>query len=222
MNNTNPSITLSAPVKLMDTDTCKITVEKLLTANIDLSEPVQLHQHTAKAGGMVFICVPASHMLSLDLDDCTIKAIHSILDGYRYTIVFGNYDQALAYLSKHYGFDQAYEIIITTAAASPCSSAIVIPENLPTPPRLTRRLLSTTAFSPYGVIHMSKKQPIRVFLEQEIHSRYLIQAGTHGLTPSALAERLIESGLSQLERGDKAPLTPSVGSASPAPHSKEA
>ncbi|WP_447043562.1 hypothetical protein [Vreelandella sp. H-I2] len=69
---------------------------------------------------------------------------------------------------------------------------------------------------------MSKKQPIRVFLDQEIHSRYLIQAGTNGLTPSALGEHLIQYGLTQLESGQKAPLKAPAGDASPAPHGNEA
>ncbi|QJQ96266.1 MULTISPECIES: hypothetical protein [Halomonadaceae] len=51
-----------------------------------------------------------------------------------------------------------------------------------------------------------KKQPIRVFLEQDTHSRYLIQAGTHGLTPSALGERLLQAGLARLEAGDTSAL----------------
>lgn len=68
---------------------------------------------------------------------------------------------------------------------------------------------------------MSKKQPIRVFLDQEIHSRYLIQAGTHGLTPSALGERLIQNGITQLEGGDKAPLEAPGGDVPPAPTTTE-
>lgn len=52
----------------------------------------------------------------------------------------------------------------------------------------------------------TKKSPVRVFLFQPIHSRLLIQAGTHGLTPSSLGERLILDGLSRLERGDLASL----------------
>lgn len=50
----------------------------------------------------------------------------------------------------------------------------------------------------------SKKQPVRVFLEQEDHSRFLIQAGTHQLTPSALGELIMQDGLQRLERGDLA------------------
>lgn len=68
---------------------------------------------------------------------------------------------------------------------------------------------------------MSKKQPVRVFLDQEIHSRYLIQAGTHGLTPSALGEKLLHHGLAQLERGDTSALT-AADAVSPAPNGKEA
>lgn len=68
---------------------------------------------------------------------------------------------------------------------------------------------------------MSKKQPIRVFLNQEIHSRYLIQAGTNGLTPSALGEHLIQYGITQLERGDKAPLKAPDGDVSAAPTTTE-
>lgn len=68
---------------------------------------------------------------------------------------------------------------------------------------------------------MSKKQPIRVFLNQEIHSRYLIQAGTNGLTPSALGEHLIQYGITQLERGDKAPLKATDGDVSAAPTTTE-
>ncbi|WP_251978744.1 hypothetical protein [Salinicola avicenniae] len=59
----------------------------------------------------------------------------------------------------------------------------------------------------------TKKQPVRVFLEQADHSRFLVQAGTHQLTPSALGERLMQYGLSLLERGDLSPLD---GSPSPA------
>lgn len=51
-----------------------------------------------------------------------------------------------------------------------------------------------------------KKQPIRVFLGQEDHSSFLIQAGTHSLTPSALGELLMQDGLQRLERGDLSPL----------------
>jgi len=52
----------------------------------------------------------------------------------------------------------------------------------------------------------TRKQPVRVFLEQTDHSRFLVQAGTHQLTPSALGERLMQHGLSQLERGDLTPI----------------
>ncbi|WP_136066426.1 hypothetical protein [Modicisalibacter radicis] len=51
-----------------------------------------------------------------------------------------------------------------------------------------------------------KKQPVRVFLEQDDHSRFLVQAGTHRLTPSALGELLMQNGLERLERGDLSPL----------------
>ena len=47
-----------------------------------------------------------------------------------------------------------------------------------------------------------KKQPVRVFLESRDHSRFLIQAGTHALTPSALGELIMQDGLERLERGD--------------------
>jgi hypothetical protein len=59
----------------------------------------------------------------------------------------------------------------------------------------------------------AKKQPVRVFLDQTDHSRFLVQAGTHRLTPSALGERLMQYGLAQLERGD---LTPLEGATTPA------
>jgi hypothetical protein len=71
-------------------------------------------------------------------------------------------------------------------------------------------------------MHMAKKQPIRVFLDPDTHSRHLIQAGTHGLTSSGLSERLIEYGLAQLESGNTAPLDALSRAASPAPHSNEA
>jgi hypothetical protein len=71
-------------------------------------------------------------------------------------------------------------------------------------------------------MHMAKKQPIRVFLDPDTHSRHLIQAGTNGLTSSGLSERLIEYGLAQLENGNKAPLESLSRAASPAPHCNEA
>lgn len=52
----------------------------------------------------------------------------------------------------------------------------------------------------------TKKIPIRVFIDQDTYSRYLIQAGTHSLTSSALGERLIDDGLRRLEAGDTGPL----------------
>ncbi|MGM0784629.1 MAG: hypothetical protein ACQEUM_10985 [Pseudomonadota bacterium] len=51
-----------------------------------------------------------------------------------------------------------------------------------------------------------KKQPIRVFLDPTDYSRYLVQAGTHQVTPSGLGELLISDGLARLERGDYAAL----------------
>ncbi|MFC3282848.1 hypothetical protein [Litchfieldella rifensis] len=47
-----------------------------------------------------------------------------------------------------------------------------------------------------------KKRPVRVFLDEQHHSRFLIQAGTHLLTPSALGELIMHDGLDRLERGD--------------------
>ena len=55
---------------------------------------------------------------------------------------------------------------------------------------------------------MPKKSPIRVFLYQPTHSRLLIQAGTHELTPSMLSERLIMDGIKRLERGDLSAIEP--------------
>lgn len=52
----------------------------------------------------------------------------------------------------------------------------------------------------------TKKQPVRVFLDQSDQSRFLVQAGTNRLTPSALGERLMQYGLSLLESGDRSPL----------------
>lgn len=63
----------------------------------------------------------------------------------------------------------------------------------------------------------AKKQPVRVFLEQTDHSRFLVQAGTHQLTPSALGERLMQHGLTLLERGDLSPLEGSPSPARPEP-----
>lgn len=217
-----PLATLAAPCTLLDTDGLTIATQKLLFDGESVSDGVILHHHNATAGGFFFINVPAAHMLALDLDDSTILRMSVHDHGERYSIVFKHYHQALAYLAKHYGLAQATDRAPSTADASPCSSVIVVPAQLSTPPRLTRRPLSTTAFSPFGVMHMSKKQPIRVFLDQEIHSRYLIQAGTNGLTPSALGEHLIQYGLTQLENGQKAPLNAPAGDASPAPHGTEA
>lgn len=62
-----------------------------------------------------------------------------------------------------------------------------------------------------------KKQPVRVFLEQGDHSRFLVQAGTHRLTPSALGELLMQDGLSRLERGDLSALGLGDDSATPRP-----
>ncbi len=47
-----------------------------------------------------------------------------------------------------------------------------------------------------------KKQPVRVFLDADTYSRYLVQAGTHQVTPSGLGEKLVQDGLQRLERGD--------------------
>lgn len=217
-----PLATLAAPCTLLDTDGLTIATQKLLLDGESIPGGVVLHHHIVTAGGFLFIDVPAAHMLALDLDDATITRMTDIDHGERYGISFKHYHHALAYLAKHYGLAQATDRAPSTADASPCSSVIVVPAHLSTPPRLTRRPLSTTAFSPFGVMHMSKKQPIRVFLDQEIHSRYLIQAGTNGLTPSALGEQLIQYGLTQLESGQKAPLNAPAGDASPAPHGTEA
>ncbi|MDR5875514.1 hypothetical protein [Vreelandella gomseomensis] len=213
-----PIATLATPCTLLDTDDLTIATQKLLLDGEAVPDSVVLHHHNATSGGFYFLSVPAAHLLVLDLDDSTILRMADIDHGQRYSIAFKHLQHALAYLAKHYGLALADDRAPKPADASPCPSAIVVPAHLSTPPRLTRRPLSTTAFSPIGVIHMSKKQPIRVFLDQEIHSRYLIQAGTNGLTPSALGERLIQSGLTQLERGDKAPLDAPAGDASPAPH----
>ncbi|MGO2244856.1 MULTISPECIES: hypothetical protein [Halomonas] len=50
----------------------------------------------------------------------------------------------------------------------------------------------------------------------------MIQAGTHGLTPSALGERLIQHGITQLEGGDKTPLEAPGSDAPPAPTTTKA
>ncbi|AQU83446.1 MULTISPECIES: hypothetical protein [unclassified Halomonas] len=220
-----PVVTLSVPNALVDTDTLAINVQELLMDDLPTPGLVLLHQHIAKDyedGGFSFINVPAAHMLALDLDDATITQVFKLNEDHRYSILFKHLHHALAYLAKHYGLSLADPRDPAPANASPRRSVIVVPAPLSTPPRLTRRPLSTTAFSPFGVMHMSKKQPIRVFLDQEIHSRYLIQAGTNGLTPSALGEHLIQYGLTQLERGEKAPLNAPAGDASPAPHGNEA
>ncbi|ERS92015.1 hypothetical protein [Halomonas sp. PBN3] len=47
-----------------------------------------------------------------------------------------------------------------------------------------------------------KKQPVRVFLDADTYSRYLVQAGTHQVTPSGLGELLVQDGLERLEGGD--------------------
>lgn len=217
-----PLATLATPCTLLETDGLTIATQKLLLDGESVPGCVVLHHHIVTAAGFFFIDVPAAHMLALDLDDATITRMSDIDHGERYGIVFKHYHQALAYLAKHYGLAQATDRAPSTADASPCSSVIVVPAHLSTPPRLTRRPLSTTAFSPFGVMHMSKKQPIRVFLDPDTHSRHLIQAGTNGLTSSALSERLIEYGLAQLESGDKAPLEALSRAASPAPHGTEA
>jgi|GEM_PF-1354567 len=202
------------------------TIESGVFEQGDLHESF-VHIHVTVSGA-VSICFPVSHLLTLDLSGIALNDVCGYENSFghcdRYSIDFPSYDAALAFLALNYGVTDAPDDPTkpnrapAPADASPCPSVIVVPAHLSTPPRLTRRPLSTTAFSPFGVMHMSKKQPIRVFLDQEIHSRYLIQAGTNGLTPSALGERLIESGLTQLERGDKAPLDAPAGDASPAPH----
>lgn len=217
-----PLATLAAPCTLLETDGLTIATQKLLLDGESIPGGVVLHHHIVPAGGFCFINVPAAHMLVLDLDDSTISRFSIHDDGQSYSITFKHLQHALAYLAKHYGLAQATDRAPAPADPSPRSSVIVVPAHLSTPPRLTRRPLSTTAFSPFGVMHMSKKQPIRVFLDPETHSRHLIQAGTNGLTSSALSERLIEYGLAQLERGDKAPLEALSRAASPAPHGTEA
>lgn len=213
-----PIATLATPCTLLHTDGLTIQTQKLLLDGEATPDGVLLHHHNATHGGFYFLSVPAAHLLVLDLDDATLTRVGTITPGHRYALCFKGYQAALHYLAKHYGLALADDRAPTTADASPCPSSIVVPAHLSTPPRLTRRPLSTPAFSPIGVMHMSKKQPIRVFLDQEIHSRYLIQAGTNGLTPSALGEHLIQYGLTQLESGEKAPLNAPAGDASPAPH----
>ncbi|RTQ97193.1 hypothetical protein [Halomonas nitroreducens] len=61
-----------------------------------------------------------------------------------------------------------------------------------------------------------KKQSIRVFLDAADYGRYLVQAGTHHVTPSALGELLIQDGLARLERDDFTAL--GLATASPASH----
>jgi hypothetical protein len=218
-------VTLEAPNALMDTDTFAIQVQELLMDDQRAPGMVLLHQHITKdvdGGGFSFINVPAAHMLALDLDDATITKMLSVDEGRRYSLIFKYYRHALEYLAKHYGLTLADPRDPAPADASPCPSVVVVPAHLSTPTRLTRRPLSTTAFSPTGVMHMSKKQPIRVFLTPDTHSRHLIQAGTNGLTSSALSERLIEYGLAELERGNTDPLEAISRAASPAPHTTEA
>ena len=220
-----PVVTLEAPNTLMDTDTLAIQVQELLMDDQRAPGMVLLHQHITKDvedGGFSFINVPAAHMLALDLDDATITKMLSVDEGRRYSLIFKHYRHALEYLAKHYGLTLADPRDPASTDASPCPSVIVVPAHLSTPTRLTRRPLSTTAFSPTGVMHMSKKQPIRVFLTPDTHSRHLIQAGTNGLTSSALSERLIEYGLAELERGNTDPLEAISRAASPAPHTTEA
>lgn len=217
-----PAITLEAPCTLLDIEGLTICTQRLLLDGEATTDNVLLHQHTGPAGGFCFIAIPADHLTALDLDDTTITRVSNAYEGTTYGIVFKHYQHALNYLTKHYGLTPATPSGSTSTDASPSPSVTVTPAPLSTPKRLTRRPLSTTAFSPYGVIPMSKKQPIRVFLDQEIHSRYLIQAGTHGLTPSALGERLIQHGITQLEGGDKSPLEAPSGDVPPAPTTTEA
>jgi hypothetical protein len=176
-------------------------------------------------GSMAFVCVPG-HVYQANSDRLEQSPDFIAKDG-KCSFDFDSHDAALEFLQHLYGIDTPDDPSATDRApapadASPCPSAMVLSAQLSTPPRLTRRPLSTTAFSPTGVMHMSKKQPIRVFLDQELHSRFLIQAGTNGLTPSQIGERLIEFGITHLERGEKAPLLPSTGDASPAPNTTEA
>lgn len=176
-------------------------------------------------GSMAFVCVPG-HVYQANSDRLEQSPDFIAKDG-KCLFDFDSHDAALEFLQHLYGIDTPEDPSTTdrapsTADASPCSSAIVVPAHLSTPTRLTRRPLSTTAFSPNGVMHMAKKQPIRVFLDPDTHSRHLIQAGTNGLTSSGLSERLIEYGLAQLENGNKAPLESLSRAASPAPHCNEA
>lgn len=176
-------------------------------------------------GSMAFVIVPR-HVYQANSDRLEQSPDFIAKNG-KCSFDFDSHDAALEFLQHLYGIDtpdgpSTPDRAPAPADVSPNSSVIVLPAHLSTPPRLTRRPLSTTAFSPFGVIHMSKKQPIRVFLDPETHSRHLIQAGTNGLTSSALSERLIEYGLAQLERGDKAPLEALARAASPAPHGTEA
>lgn len=217
-----PIATLAASCTLLDTDGLTIATQKLLFDGIAAPGNVVLHHHVVPQGGWYFINVPAEHMLALNLDDSTITRFSVHDDGQSYNIVFKHLQHALAYLAKHYGLTLADPRDPAPADASPCPSVMVLPAQLSTRPRLTRRPLSTTAFSPNGVMHMAKKQPIRVFLDPDTHSRHLIQAGTNGLTSSGLSERLIEYGLAQLENGNKAPLESLSRAASPAPHCNEA
>ncbi|MGP9417248.1 hypothetical protein ACT3R4_17860, partial [Halomonas sp. AOP7-E1-9] len=116
-----------------------------------------LHQHIVPTGGFCFIAVPADHLPALDLNDTTITRVSNVHEGTTYGIVFKHYQHALNYLTKHYGLAPATPCGPTATNASPRSSVVVFPAQRPTTPRLTRRPLSTTAFSPSGVIHMSKK-----------------------------------------------------------------
>lgn len=159
-------------------------------------------------GAMASIFVP-HHVYQANADHLEQTPDFIAKDGHC-SFDFASHEAALNFLRHLYGID-----------APALADAVSCPAHLSTPPRLTRRPLSTAAFSPFGVMHMSKKQPVRVFLDQEIHSRYLIQAGTHGLTPSALGEKLLHHGLAQLERGDTSALT-AADAVSPAPNGKEA
>ncbi|XUO83241.1 hypothetical protein RVM27_12475 [Halomonas sp. KM007] len=182
-------------------------------------------------GSMAFVCVP-SHVYQANSDRLEQSPAFIAKDG-KCSFDFDSHDAALDFLRHLYGIDTPEDPSTTRRAAvhrwhphppmpPPCPSVIVAPAHLSTPTRLTRRPLSTTAFSPTGVMHMSKKQPIRVFLTPDTHSRHLIQAGTNGLTSSALSERLIEYGLAELERGNTDPLEAISRAASPAPHTTEA
>ncbi|MBL1266894.1 MAG: hypothetical protein COA87_019040 [Halomonas sp.] len=216
-----PIATLAAPCTLLDMEGLTIKTQKVMCEGE--STGVVIHQHIVPTGGFCFLSVTSLHRFFFDLEDASITRVSDIdADSERFAICFKTYQAALDYLAKHYGLAQANDRASTSTDASPRSSVIVVPAHLSTPPRLTRQPLSTTAFSPYGVMHMSKKQPIRVFLDPETHSRHLIQAGTNGLTSSALSERLIEYGLAQLESGDKAPLEALSRAASPAPNANEA